>query len=87
MPQLIYLKGHFEAATKSPLDAAILEHEPPSIVADEKVDESPFGSGGLVGTRARHRQSAHRSDEPHLFIPAGSRPPTLRPVLREGPAS
>src|SRR5450756_1534412 len=40
--QLIYLNSHFEAGIKSPLDDAILKHEPPSIVEYEKVDEIPF---------------------------------------------
>ena len=40
--QLIYLNSHFEAGIKSPLDDAVLKHEPPSIVEYEKVDEIPF---------------------------------------------
>ena len=40
--QLIYLNSHFEAGIKSPLDDAILKHEPPSIVGYDKVDEIPF---------------------------------------------
>lgn len=40
--RLIYLNSWFEAGIKSPLDAAILKHEPPSIAEIEKVDEIPF---------------------------------------------
>jgi len=40
--QLIYLNSHFEAGIKSPLDDAILKHQPPSIVGYDKVDEIPF---------------------------------------------
>ncbi len=40
--QLIYLNSHFEAGIKSPLDDAVLKHEPPPIVEYEKVDEIPF---------------------------------------------
>jgi P-type Mg2+ transporter len=40
--QLIYLNSHFEAGIKSPLDDAILKHEPPSVVGYDKVDEIPF---------------------------------------------
>jgi len=40
--QLIYLNSHFEAGIKSPLDDAVLKHEPPSIGEYEKVDEIPF---------------------------------------------
>ncbi len=40
--RLIYLNSHFEAGIKSPLDAAILKCQPPSIVEYEKVDEIPF---------------------------------------------
>ena len=40
--KLIYLNSYFEAGIKSPLDDAILKHEPPSIVGYDKVDEIPF---------------------------------------------
>jgi Mg2+-importing ATPase len=40
--QFIYLNSHFEAGIKSPLDDAVLKHEPPSIVGYDKVDEVPF---------------------------------------------
>jgi Mg2+-importing ATPase len=40
--RLIYLNSCFEAGIKSPLDAAILKHEPPSIAEYEKVEEIPF---------------------------------------------
>ena len=40
--QLIYLNSHFEAGIKNPLDDAILQHDPPSIVGYDKVDEIPF---------------------------------------------
>jgi Mg2+-importing ATPase len=40
--QFIYLNSRFEAGIKSPLDDAILKHEPPSTVGYDKVDEIPF---------------------------------------------
>jgi len=40
--QLIYLNSHFEAGIKSPLDDAVLKHEPPPLAGYEKVDEIPF---------------------------------------------
>jgi len=40
--QLIYLNSHFEAGIQSPLDAAILKHEPPALAEYDKVDEIPF---------------------------------------------
>jgi P-type Mg2+ transporter len=40
--QLVYLNSQFEAGIKSPLDDAVLKHEPPSIVGYDKVDEIPF---------------------------------------------
>jgi len=40
--RLVYLNSFFQAGIKSPLDAAILEHEHPSISEYEKVDEIPF---------------------------------------------
>jgi P-type Mg2+ transporter len=40
--RLIYLNSYFEAGIKSPLDAAVLKHEHPSIAEWEKVDEIPF---------------------------------------------
>ncbi|MCX6633543.1 MAG: magnesium-translocating P-type ATPase [Acidobacteria bacterium] len=40
--RLIYLNSFFEAGIRSPLDAAILKHEHPSVVEYEKVDEIPF---------------------------------------------
>jgi Mg2+-importing ATPase len=39
---MIYLNSYFEAGIKSPLDAAILTHEHPSITEYAKVDEIPF---------------------------------------------
>jgi Mg2+-importing ATPase len=38
----IYLNSRFEAGIGSPLDDAVLRHEPPSIAEYEKVDEIPF---------------------------------------------
>lgn len=63
--QLIYLNSYFEAGIKSPLDAAVLKHEPPSIAAYEKVDEIPFDF-------ARKRLSVvlRRGDE-HILITKG----------------
>jgi len=40
--RMVYLNSYFEAGIKSPLDAAILKHEHPSILEYEKVDEIPF---------------------------------------------
>jgi P-type Mg2+ transporter len=40
--RMIYLNSYFEAGIKSPLDAAILKHEHPSILEYEKLDEIPF---------------------------------------------
>jgi Mg2+-importing ATPase len=40
--RLIYLNSFFQAGIKSPLDAAVLQHERPAIVEYEKADEIPF---------------------------------------------
>jgi P-type Mg2+ transporter len=40
--RFVYLNSFFEAGIKSPLDAAILKHEHPSVVEYTKVDEIPF---------------------------------------------
>jgi P-type Mg2+ transporter len=40
--RLLYLNSHFEAGIKSPLDDAVLRHEPPPIAEYEKADEIPF---------------------------------------------
>jgi Mg2+-importing ATPase len=40
--RLVYLNSYFEAGIRSPLDTAILKHEPPAILEYEKVDEIPF---------------------------------------------
>jgi P-type Mg2+ transporter len=63
--QLIYLNSHFEAGIKSPLDAAILKHEPPSIAEYEKVDEIPFDF-----TRKRLSVVVRHGDA-HLLITKG----------------
>ncbi len=63
--QLIYLNSHFEAGIKSPLDAAILKHEPPPIAEYEKVDEIPFDF-----TRKRLSVVVRHGDE-HLLITKG----------------
>jgi Mg2+-importing ATPase len=63
--QLIYLNSHFEAGIKSPLDAAILQHELPSIVEYEKVDEIPFDF-----TRKRLSVVVRHGDA-HLLITKG----------------
>ena len=38
----IYLNSRFEAGIKSPLDDAVLKHQPPCIAGYDKVDEIPF---------------------------------------------
>jgi Mg2+-importing ATPase len=63
--QLIYLNSHFEAGLKSPLDAAILKHEPPPIAEYAKVDEIPFDFA-----RKRLSVVVRRGDE-HLLITKG----------------
>jgi Mg2+-importing ATPase len=63
--QLIYLNSHFEAGIKSPLDDAVLKHEPPSIVDFEKVDEIPFDF-----TRKRLSVVVRHGDA-HLLITKG----------------
>ena len=44
--RMIYLNSYFEAGIKSPLDAAILEHEHPSVTEYEKVDETAVAAVG-----------------------------------------
>ncbi len=63
--RLVYLNSYFEAGIKSPLDAAILKHEPPSIVEYEKVDEIPFDF-----TRKRLSVVVRHGDA-HLLITKG----------------
>ena len=63
--QLIYLNSHFEAGIKSPLDDAILKHEPPSIVGYDKMDEIPFDFN-----RKRLSVVLRHGDE-HLLITKG----------------
>jgi P-type Mg2+ transporter len=63
--RMIYLNSYFEAGIKSPLDAAILKHEHPSIVEYEKVDEIPFDFN-----RKRLSVVVRRGDE-HLLITKG----------------
>jgi len=63
--RLIYLNSHFEAGIKSPLDAAILKHEAPSIAEYAKVDEIPFDF-----TRKRLSVVVRRGDE-HLLVTKG----------------
>jgi P-type Mg2+ transporter len=63
--QLVYLNSHFEAGIKSPLDAAILKHERPSIAEYEKVDEIPFDFA-----RKRLSVVVRRGGE-HLLITKG----------------
>jgi Mg2+-importing ATPase len=40
--RLVYLNSYFEAGIRSPLDAAILKHDTPSISEYRKMDEIPF---------------------------------------------
>ena len=63
--ELIYLNSHFEAGIKSPLDDAIVKHEPPSIVGYDKVDEIPFDFN-----RKRLSVVVRHGDE-HLLITKG----------------
>jgi len=63
--RMIYLNSYFEAGIKSPLDAAILKHEHPSIVEYEKVDEIPFDFN-----RKRLSVVVRHGDE-HLLITKG----------------
>ncbi|HYM60932.1 MAG TPA: magnesium-translocating P-type ATPase [Thermoanaerobaculia bacterium] len=63
--QLIYLNSHFEAGIKSPLDDAVLKHDPPPIAEYEKIDEIPFDF-----TRKRLSVVVRRADE-HLLITKG----------------
>jgi Mg2+-importing ATPase len=63
--RLIYLNSYFEAGIKSPLDAAILKHEPPSITEYDKLDEIPFDF-----TRKRLSVVVRRGDE-RLLITKG----------------
>ena len=63
--RLIYLNSHFEAGIKSPLDAAILKHDPPPIAEYAKVDEIPFDF-----TRKRLSVVVRRGDE-RLLITKG----------------
>ncbi|HLE62736.1 MAG TPA: HAD-IC family P-type ATPase, partial [Pyrinomonadaceae bacterium] len=61
----IYLNSHFEAGIKSPLDDAVLKHEPPPLSSYTKVDEVPFDF-------IRKRLSvAVQSDEGRLLITKG----------------
>jgi P-type Mg2+ transporter len=63
--RMIYLNSYFEAGIKSPLDAAILKHEHPSIAEYAKVDEIPFDFN-----RKRLSVVVRRGDE-HLLITKG----------------
>jgi Mg2+-importing ATPase len=63
--RMIYLNSFFEAGIKSPLDAAILKHEHPSIAEYEKVDEIPFDF-----KRKRLSVVVRHGDE-HLLITKG----------------
>jgi Mg2+-importing ATPase len=63
--RMIYLNSYFEAGIRSPLDAAILKHEHPSIAEYEKVDEIPFDFN-----RKRLSVVVRRGDE-HLLITKG----------------
>jgi Mg2+-importing ATPase len=63
--QLIYLNSHFEAGIKSPLDDAVLKHEPPPIAEYEKADEIPFDF-----TRKRLSVVVRHGDA-HLLITKG----------------
>jgi len=63
--RMIYLNSYFEAGIKSPLDAAILKHEHPSIAEYEKVDEIPFDF-----KRKRLSVVVRHGDE-HLLITKG----------------
>ena len=63
--RMIYLNSYFEAGIKSPLDAAILKHEHPSITEYEKVDEIPFDFN-----RKRLSVVVRHGDE-HLLITKG----------------
>ncbi len=63
--RLIYLNSHFEAGIKSPLDDAILKHEPPAIATYAKVDEIPFDFN-----RKRLSVVVRGGDE-HLLITKG----------------
>ncbi|MGZ7039648.1 MAG: magnesium-translocating P-type ATPase, partial [Thermoanaerobaculia bacterium] len=63
--QLIYLNSHFEAGIKSPLDDAVLKHEPPPIAEYEKLDEIPFDF-----TRKRLSVVVRHGDA-HLVITKG----------------
>ncbi|MGX9080708.1 magnesium-translocating P-type ATPase, partial [Klebsiella pneumoniae] len=40
--ELAYLNSHFESGLKSPLDDAILQHEPVAAQEWRKIDEVPF---------------------------------------------
>jgi P-type Mg2+ transporter len=63
--QMIYLNSYFEAGIKSPLDAAVLKHEHPSIGEYEKVDEIPFDFN-----RKRLSVAVRRADE-YLLVTKG----------------
>jgi Mg2+-importing ATPase len=63
--RIVYLNSYFQAGIKSPLDAAILKHEHPSIVEYEKVDEIPFDFN-----RKRLSVVVRHGDE-HLLITKG----------------
>src|ERR1700693_2023409 len=63
--QLIYLNSHFQAGIKSPLDDAILKHEPPSIAGYDKVDEIP------VDFNRKRLSVVVRHADDHLLITKG----------------
>jgi len=63
--RMIYLNSYFEAGIKSPLDAAVLKHEHPSIGEYEKVDEIPFDFN-----RKRLSVVVRRGDE-YLLVTKG----------------
>jgi len=63
--RMIYLNSYFEAGIKSPLDAAVLKHEHPSIGEYEKVDEIPFDFN-----RKRLSVAVRRGDE-YLLVTKG----------------
>jgi P-type Mg2+ transporter len=63
--QYVYLNSYFEAGIKSPLDAAVMKHEHPSVNDFKKVDEIPFDF-----YRKRLSVVVSRSGE-HLLISKG----------------
>ena len=70
--RLIYLNSYFEAGIKSPLDDAVLKHEPPPIAEYEKLDEIPFDFD-----RKRLSVVVRHGDE-HLLITKGEVESVLR---------